>query len=614
MLVGGQGSTIGNRNLSILRGLGDGTFAAPVTGNSGTNPGGLLLADFNGDGSLDIASITGDHITHVSIELNDGHGGFTHSGSYNTSGLLVGLVTMAAGDFNNDHKIDLVVSHPTNILLGAGDGGFGSDRVQYTDGVAVAASDMNGDGNADVVLVNANGLVVLLGNGDGTLGPPATFASAAGATAVAVGDVNGDGRPDVVTADQAHTISIRLNAPGSCPPPLPSAPAVTSQPASQIVHAGQVVTWSATASGIPAPTVQWQYSANSGASWYDIAGATSTSYSFVASVGDSARQFRAIFTNNRGQATTTPAGLTVTSDRPFVADFDGDGRAELTIWRPADGTWYWLTSASGYDAEFAQGQQWGNQARGDVPLLADIDGDGKMDLIVWRATTGTWYWLTSSSGFNPAMAGTRQWGNASLGDIPLVGDLDGDGKAELVVWRASTGTWFWLSSRDGYSYGGQGQRQWGNQANGDVPMLGDLDGDGRADLVIWRAGFGQWFWVTSSSGFTAQNQRTLGDASRFDARFLADIDGDGRADLIVWTPSTGRWSWLTSSTNYADLSTLQWGREGDTPLAGDIDGDGIADFAVWRPASGTWFWLTSSTGWDASSARAVQWGSPTSGG
>jgi hypothetical protein len=618
VLVGGEGTPIGNRNLSILRGLGNGTFGAPVTGNAGTHPSALILADFNGDSYPDIATATFPHLTHVAIVLNHGDGTFgPQQHAYNPFNRLIGIQSITSADFNNDGKIDIGFTSPTGVLIGNGDGTFTFDGSGYVGGLAVAAGDMNGDGMADVVLGNgANEVQVFLGNGDGTLGPSTAVNISAKAWYLALADFNADGRLDVATANmEANTISVLLNAVGACPPPFPSAPVITSQPSSQILRAGEVVTWTASASGVPAPAVQWQYSTNSGATWHDIAGGQSTTYSFVASVGDSARQFRAVFTNSNGTAATTPAGLTVTSDRPFAGDVDGDGRSDLIVWRPNNGTWYALTSGSGFDPAASLGVQWGSQAQGDVPLLADMDGDRRDDFVAWRASTGTWYWLRSSSNYNPAVTGSKQWGNAALGDIPLTGDVDGDGKGDLIVWRASTGTWYWLTSSSGYDTAAASSKQWGNNALGDVPILGDLDGDGKADLTVWRSSTGAWYWLTSSSGYSASNGVQWGSAAYLDARFLRDVDDDGRADLIVWRPGNGTWYWLTSSSgySYAGQGSRQWGAQGDTPLVGDLDGDGVADFAVWRPDSGTWFWLTSSTGFDYAQAGSRQWGSGMSG-
>src|SRR5436190_864616 len=132
--------------------------------------------------------------------------------------------------------------------------------------------------------------------------------------------------------------------------------------------------------------------------------------------------------------------------------------------------------------------------------LADIDADGRMDLVLWRASTGTWFWLTSSTGYNYNASGSKQFGSQANNDVPKIGDMDGDGRAELIVWRPATGMWFWLTSSSGYTQ--QGQKQWGNQNAGDVPMIGDIDGDAKVELVVWRASTGTWYWLTSRSAYS----------------------------------------------------------------------------------------------------------------
>jgi phosphatidylserine/phosphatidylglycerophosphate/cardiolipin synthase-like enzyme len=305
------------------------------------------------------------------------------------------------------------------------------------------------------------------------------------------------------------------------------------------------------------------------------------------------------FTTSAQGAFTGPAG-----------DVDADGRADLTVWRPSTGTFFWLTSLSGYSPGLSGVKQWGNQAAGDRPFLGDIDGDGAADLIVWRASTGTWFWLTSSSDYSYATSRNVQWGNQSAGDVPMLGDIDGDGRCDLMVWRASTGTWFWLTSSSGYTQ--SGSKQWGSAATGDVPLVADLDGDGKSDLVVWRPGSGTWFWLTSSSGYStsAAGIRQWGNQADKDIPMLSDLDGDGRADLVVWRHGIGTWIWLTSSSGYKTSGSKQWGNGamGDVPMSSDLDGDRKSDLIVWRPSTGTWYWLTSSSGYNTAVAGIRQWG------
>jgi len=95
-------------------------------------------------------------------------------------------------------------------------------------------------------------------------------------------------------------------------------------------------------------------------------------------------------------------------------DFDGDRRSDVAVWRAATGAWDYLSSAANMTAGAGSGARFGSGSVGDVPLSGDVDGDGKADLVIYRSTTGFWYWLTSRSGFTQGKS--QQWGVPSLGD------------------------------------------------------------------------------------------------------------------------------------------------------------------------------------------------------
>ena len=286
------------------------------------------------------------------------------------------------------------------------------------------------------------------------------------------------------------------------------------------------------------------------------------------------------------------AALSAVVDVPLVGDIDGDSKSDLIVWHAGtSGEFRWVLSSGAYSDVAAGSKQWGTVVGGvpDVPLIADIDGDGKSDLIVYRPGTATFYWLTSSSGYSSNAAGSKQWGDYQQPDVPLAGDIDGDGKADLAVWRRGNAIFYWLTSSTGYSYStGQGQKQWGTVVNGvpDVPLLRDADGDGKADLFVWRPGTATFYWLTSSSGYStnAARSRQWGDFQQPDVPLLNDIDGDRKADLFVWRQGNGIFYWLTSSTKYSyalGQGQKQLGgivnRIPDVPLLGDIDGDSKAD-------------------------------------
>ena len=247
-------------------------------------------------------------------------------------------------------------------------------------------------------------------------------------------------------------------------------------------------------------------------------------------------------------------------------DFDGDGRADISVFRPSTGEWFILnsfTSSVGI-------RQFG--ISGDVPAPADLDGDARTDFAISR--NGNWWYALS--GGSATGAALFPW---NVSGSPRPGDYTGEGRADLIGY--ANGNW---SRRDSFT-------TVASPVNfgiaGDKALLGDFDGDAKVDPAIYRPSTGEWWYRSSINN--AQLAVRWGISTDIPAP--ADYGGDFKTDFAVYRPSEGVW-YIYNSSN-GSYTIMAFGLAEDKPVPADYDGDGKADVAVFRPSTGVWYlWLS----------------------
>jgi hypothetical protein len=196
---------------SVLLGNGDGTYQPAVSYATGYDPIGIMTADLRGMGVQDLIT---ENQGNVSILLGNGDGTFGPPTNLNTGA----FPTVVVGDFNGDGTADLAVVNPSgnniNVWLGNGDGTFQAPiSSPGGNGFSMVAADFNGDGNLDLAYVGFGKLQVQLGNGDGTFQAVTDYAAGTDPHAVVTGDFTGSGIPDLAVATYVgHSVEVLLGA------------------------------------------------------------------------------------------------------------------------------------------------------------------------------------------------------------------------------------------------------------------------------------------------------------------------------------------------------------------------------------------------------------------
>jgi hypothetical protein len=238
-------------------------------------------------------------------------------------------------------------------------------------------------------------------------------------------------------------------------------------------------------------------------------------------------------------------------DTPVPGDYDGDGITDTAVWRRYRySAWrgpssQWIIHQSTQDATIVADFGVPSDYKKDWPVPADYDGDGITDMAYLDEATNDWTIKRSSD----EQIETRNWDPWPV-DQPYAG-------ADDDFFYAWTGEWTELSA---------------------VPAAADYDGDGLADLIAFRPYNAQWKIKQSSNDQTVTH--TFGKAGVnvdgwqiFDLPLPGDYDGDGQAELAVYRPETLQFV----VEGGIDVS---FGHALDLPVRGDFDGDGITDVGL----------------------------------
>jgi hypothetical protein len=226
------------------------------------------------------------------------------------------------------------------------------------------------------------------------------------------------------------------------------------------------------------------------------------------------------FKNQKKQKWTVSFEIPV----PILADYSGDKQTDIAFFDK--GFWHIF----GYSITFLG-------TKGDIPVPGDYDGNGNIDIAVWRPSTGYWIFSTKQ---DPIFWGMEQ-------DIPIPFDYNNDGKTNIAVWRPSNGTWYIR-----YSLEETEEIQWGTY--GDIPIPGDYDGNHKTDIAVWRPQEGKWY-------IKGQGVHQMGNEE--DIPVPGDYDGDGATDLAIWRPSAGKWI-------IKDQKNINFGLPHDIPMTWNI--------------------------------------------
>ena len=522
LVVGNHlGSTLGNSALSLLLGNGDGTFQPPQSLFSGVSDAAIAVADVNSDHISDILAAGAGSPDGVSVLLGNGNGTFRNAQIFPVRFDPRAIIVR---DLNGDGILDIatanVSGYTVSVLLGNGNGTFQAER-QFPSGsnpFSLAAEDLNHDGILDLIVgneisfskgdfaagrgSNTDTVSVLFGNGDGTFQARQTFTVDNGPHSVAIADINADNNADIVAVNRISDDVSVLTGNGDGTFPTQKRFATGNFPSSLVVG------------DFNGDRIRDAVTTNS----------LSSDLSLLLGNGDGTFQARQSFAP--GPPLVSAVAADVNGDRILdLVAIDSGARAVSVLRGNGNGTFQDRVSFP----------------VGSLPamvVVADVNADGSPDLVTANTVAFDSYHVSVLLGNgdgtfqppSPVELGPNFFFSEGGGPKWVaVADLNGDGKLDLTVITGSSGAVFTLLGNGDATFRAP-QRLTAENGSRSVTAA-DINVDGRPDLVISNGASGDVSVFLGNGNGTFQAARhTTGSG---DLLHITDLNFDGFPDLVL---------------------------------------------------------------------------------